>query len=63
MDVKGLPDFQVSCDRSSIEDATMRRLAGIEPYPAEEVQTFTPLMKVPVEELRAKLEEPANASA
>jgi hypothetical protein len=40
-----------------VEDGAVRRLAGVEPYPASQVRKGTPLLELPEEELRNLCEQ------
>lgn len=55
MNVENLPPFQVRCDRDDVEDATVRRLAGIEPYPEAEIRRAKALTQIPAADLQAML--------
>jgi hypothetical protein len=55
MNVENMPAFQVHCDRDTVEDSTVRRLAGVEPYPEAEIRRARPLMQMPTQELQEML--------
>ena len=44
-------------DRGAEEDAVLRRLAGVEPYPADAVQQAEPLLELSCEELQSRLRQ------
>jgi len=52
-------EFKISCDRDTVEDSTVLRLAGMEEYPPQDVRHATPLTSVPPPQLRSILERMA----
>ncbi len=49
--------FRLTRTRGAVEDGAVRRLAGVEPYPASQVRKGTPLLELPEEELRNLCEQ------
>ena len=44
--------FQLTRTRAAVEDAALRQLAGVEPYPPGQIRRGTPLLELPEEKLR-----------